>query len=161
MSDSRPSNGIPIPSKSTIGILLALLIMGSLFVPTTMAYISYDSIQTADISVEETRLNESATSMIVEVSFHNPTNVEATVVGGYTEVRVDGLMVSQPASTFMENTTIPAGETKTVTMRVWLEEGRTGLAEQGIQQGTVKVNGELQVSIRNERIKLLYGEEER
>lgn len=141
-----PSVSDALPSRSAVVLVAALAVSVAIFVPTAMAYASFDKVKEAELSVEDVSIDDGET-VVIEMTVENPTWRSLTVTGIEPSVRTNGTLVNDLVLAEFEKRTIPPGETRTITVRTPLLDGnadRTRAADR-IDSATVFARVEVEI----------------
>lgn len=155
MTDYKPV--IPRKPFALGSFLLVLLVVTALFVPAFSAHVSVMD----KVNIDATSTHYSFTDdgdLLVEITVDNPTRSAFTVTNGLLfgkvdEKRVTGLGVE------VVPTTVPSGETRTVTARMTVKEGYRDKVAAAIESGRLQVTGRLKGTIQDARVMIEVGEE--
>ena len=156
MTDHKPV--VPRKPFALGSFLLALLAVTALFVPAFSAHLAVMNKVSIDATATGYALSEDGERVIVDISVRNPTRSAFTAAYGqlYGEVgdeQLTGLGVE------VEETTIPPGETATVTTRISVKDGHREELADAIESGRLQVTGQLEGTIQDARVIIEVGEE--
>lgn len=151
MSDRTPFR----PHKPlTLGsFLVVALVAVVLFVPTFSAHVAVLNTVSIDATPTEYALSEDGETLLVQIAIDNPTGSAFTASYGLLYGKIDGEQVTG-SGVDVEEATIPAGETGTVTVHVSVEEGRSDEVAEAIESGTLHVSGQLRGSIQDKDVQI-------
>lgn len=138
--------------------LLVLLAVTALFVPAFSAHVAVMNKVSIDATATDYALSENGENVVVDIRVRNPTRSAFTAAYGqlYGKVgdeQLTGLGVE------VEKTTIPAGETKTVTVRISVKDGHLEEMADAIDSGRLTVTGQLEGTIQDAQVMIEVGEE--
>lgn len=144
-----------LPRKPvTMGsFLLVALVAVALFVPTFSAHIAVMNSVSIDATPTDYAVSEDGDHVVVQIRIENPTRSEFTASYGDLYGKVDGEQVTGFGME-LEETTIPAGETKTVTARVSIKDGERETVADAIESGRLDVSGLLQGTIKDGEVEI-------
>lgn len=140
-----------LPSAVTVGLGLVFVLAAAMFVPTAVGFVSYDQVQTADVTVEEVRFADDGSTLELTIAFTNPTFSEVEVISAEMYARVDGDIVNHIAGVRADAGSISGGETRRFEVRMPLRAGQTDRVEAAFESGRLLISGELWVEVSNER----------
>ncbi|UPV73583.1 DUF916 domain-containing protein [Halorussus limi] len=138
--------------------LLVALVAAALFVPTFMGHLAVTNAVSIDATATDVALSEDGERLVVRIEVHNPTRAAFTATYGQLYGKVGGTKLTGTGYE-VERTTIPAGETRTVTARVSVPEEHRERAAEAVEAGAVVVTGQLEGSIRDQRVEIEVTEE--
>lgn len=138
--------------------LLVALVAGVLFVPTFSGHLAVMNTVSIDATATDVTLSEDGEQLVVEIAVRNPTRAEFTASYGRLYGKADGTQLTGTGND-VEETTIPAGETRTVAARISVPEKHREQAAEAVDAGTVVVTGQLEGSIRDQRTEIEVTEE--
>lgn len=151
MSKGGPLTADGLPSATTIALILTFVITASMFVPTAVGFVSYDQVQTAEMTVEEIDIVDDGSTLHLTIAFSNPTIATVDVVGAELFAYVDGDIVNHIAGVRADQTTVSPGETQQFDVRVPIRDGQTERVEQALASGNLVLSGDIWVEVSNER----------
>lgn len=143
-----------VPDRTTAVALLTLAVTVALFAPTVVGYVSYEQVSNADVAVDSMAVSEDGSELVTTLSVSNPTGVPITVTEASLYVRANRNLVNNVGGIDVERTTIPAGETGAVPVRIPLLDDERDRAKRGLDTGTTRVSGELNVEVRGQKREL-------
>jgi hypothetical protein len=151
MSDRNPI----WPRKPiTLGtFLLVAAVAMALFVPSLSAHIAVMNTVTIDATPTDYAVTDDGETLVVELQVHNPTRADFTAAYGNLYGKVGDQQVTSLVVD-VDETTIPSGETRTVTARVGIEEEHRETAIDAVESGQLAVTGQLKGTIENERVQI-------
>lgn len=132
----------------TLGsFLLVALVATALFVPTFSGHTAVMNKVSIDATATDVALSEDEKHVVVEIRVENPTRSAftaqfGTLYGKVGDEHLTGLGVE------VEETEIPAGETRTVTARVEIKDGYREETADAIESGELTVTGQLRGTIQ-------------
>lgn len=138
----------------TLGsFLLVALVATALFVPTFSGHTAVMNKVSIDATTDSVALSEDGKHVVVEIRVENPTRSAFTarfgnLYGKEGETLLTGLGME------VEKTTIPAGETRTVTARIEIKEGYREEIADAIESGKLDVSGQLRGTIQDVEIQI-------
>ncbi|WP_276300715.1 hypothetical protein [Halorussus lipolyticus] len=144
-----------VPRKPiTMGsFLVVALVAAALFVPTFSAHVAVMNAVTIDATPTDYALSDDGDHVVVEIRVHNPTRSAFTPRSTDLYGDVDGEQVTGFGDD-IEEVTIPAGETKTVTGRVSIKDEKREAAADAIEAGTLRVSGIIRGSITDKQVEI-------
>jgi hypothetical protein len=146
----------PIWSRKPITLgtfVLVAAVTVALFVPVLSAHIAVLNTVSIDATPTDYAVTDDGESLVVELQVHNPTRADFTAAHGSLYGKVGDQQVTS-LITDVEKTTIPSGETGTVTARIGIEEEHRETAIDAVESGRLVVTGQLKGKIQNERIEI-------
>lgn len=156
MTDYRPI--VPRKPLALGSFFLALLAVTALFVPAFSAQLAVMNRVSIDAAATDYALSEDGEQVVVDIRVRNPTRSAFTAGHGqlYGQVgdeQLTGLGVE------VEKTTIPPGETATVTARISVADGHREEMADAIESGQLEVTGQLEGTIQDEHVRIEVEEE--
>lgn len=144
-----------VPRKPvTMGsFLLVALVAVALFVPTLSAHIATMNAVSIEATPTDYALSEDGDHVVVEIRIHNPTRSAFTPRSSDLYGDVDGEQLTGFGDD-IEETTIPAGETGTVTGRISIKDGKREAMADAIESGNLDVSGLIDGTIQNKRVEI-------
>lgn len=147
-------NSIRPRKPITLGtFLLVAGVTVALFVPTLSAHIAVMNTVSIDATPTDYSVTDDGETLVVELQVENPTRADFTASYGTLYGQVGGQQVTSLV-TEVEETTVPSGETRTVTVRVGIEEDHRKLAADAVESDRLAVTGQLRGTIENERVEI-------
>jgi hypothetical protein len=138
----------------TLGTFLVVAIVASvLFVPTLSAHIAVLNTVSIDATPTDYAVTDDGETLVVELRVHNPTRADFTAAYGTLYGKVGDQQVTTLV-TDVEETTVPAGETRTVTASVDFTDEHRETAAEAAESGQLAVTGQLRGTIQNERVEI-------
>lgn len=133
----------------TLGsFLLVTLAATALFVPAFAGHTAVMNKVSIDATTTDVALSEDGTHVVVDIRVENPTGSAFTAkYGDLYGKQGDTLLTSLDVE--VEETTIPAGETRTVTARVGIKDGYREEAADAVESGELGVTGQLRGTIQD------------
>lgn len=133
--------------------LLVALVAAALFVPTLSAHIAVMNTVSIDATPTDYAVSDDGDYVVVQIQIQNPTRSEFTARYGDLYGKVEGERVTGFGME-VEETTVPSGETRTVTARISIEEGRRDEVADAVESGQLHVSGLLQGMIKDEDVEI-------
>lgn len=159
MSGSRPDGSTPRHAhRLLVGSFLALLIVTSgAFAVTTTGYFATEKAGADTIivgTVTDYRVDESGDrpTIVVDVEVENPTMQPVKLDSANLDATVNGTTVARGATGLDE--TVPAGESKTITLELIPREGYRSTAVAAAESGSLSVGGLLWARIQRFRFEI-------
>lgn len=132
--------------------LLVFVLAVALFVPTLSGHLATMNTVSFDATPSDYAVSDDGT-LVVDVQVHNPTRADFTASYGNLYGTVGDEQVTSLV-TDVEETTVPAGETRTVVARIELEDEHRSTARDAVETGRLAVTGQLEGTIRDERVEI-------
>ncbi|MFC7080637.1 hypothetical protein [Halorussus caseinilyticus] len=156
MTDRTPFS----PRKPvTLGsFLVVALVASALFVPTFSAHLAVMNKVSIDATATDVAVSDDGDHLVVQIAVRNPTRSAFTATHGRLYARADGEQVSGFGND-LEEATVPAGETRTVTARLSIDEDHREQAIDAARAGEVVVTGQLQGTIQDAEVEVGVEEE--
>lgn len=151
MSEGGPPTANGLPLAATIALILTFVLTASMFVPTAVGFVSYDQVQTAEMTVERIDVADDGEMLLLSIAFANPTIETVDVVGAELYARVDGDIVNHIAGVRADQATVPTGETRRFHVRVPIRDGQVDRVQQALDSGNLVFSGNIWVEVSNER----------
>lgn len=140
----------PLTLGSFLLVALAAMV---LFVPTFSAHLAVMNAVSIDATVSEVAVSEDGEDLLLSIRVHNPTRSAFTASYGLISGSVDGERVTE-LGIEVEETTIPSGETKSVPVRVGIEDGYGEEIADAVESGRLDVTGNLEGSIQDAQVEV-------
>jgi hypothetical protein len=155
MTDYRPV--IPRKPLALGSFLVALLAVTALFVPAFSAHVSVMNKVNIDATSTHYSLEDDG-DLRIEITVDNPTRSAFTAKHGLLFGKVDGERVTGLGVDVVP-TTVPSGETKTVTARMTVKEEYRDEVAAAIETGRFQVTGRLKGTMQDAQVMIEVGEE--
>lgn len=143
----------PRKPVTTGSFLLVALVAVVLFVPTFSAHVAVMNTVSIDATPTDYAVSDDGDWVVVEIHVENPTRSGFTASYADLYGKVDGERVTGFGSEVGE-TTVPSGETGTVTARVSIADGEREAVASAVESGRLRVSGLLEGTIRNEQVEI-------
>lgn len=142
----------------TTGSFLVVLVAGAaLFAPTMSAHIAVMNAVNIDATPTDYALSDDGDAVVVEIRVHNPTRSAFTASYGELYGKFDGTTVTT-LSVEVEDTTVPAGGTETVTARIAIADGYREEAAEAVESDRLRVTGLLEGRIQDVEVEVEVAE---
>lgn len=138
---------------TTGSFLVVALVAAALFVPTFSAHVAVMNTVSIDATPTDYAVSDDGDHVVVQIRVDNPTRSAFTARYADLYGKIDGERVTGFGME-VEETTIRAGETGTVTARVSIEEGQRQRVADAVESGELGVSGLLQGTIRDEQVEI-------
>jgi hypothetical protein len=151
MPDSTPFR----PRKPFVlgSFLLVALVAVGLFVPTFAGHTAVMNKVSIDATTTDYHVADDGETLVVQVRVRNPTGSAFTARYASLYGNVDGKQLTSLGVEIRE-TTVPAGETKTVTAHVGIKDGYSEEVADAVESGTLRVTGQLRGSIQDAEVQI-------
>lgn len=111
------------------------------FVPTMNGHIASLNAGSIEATATDVALTDDGSVVRVEVSVTNPTRRPVVLRAAEFQAYAGDTRVAHTSVGAFDRTTVPAGETKTVTVRLAVEEGDRAAVRTAVENGTIRVSG--------------------
>jgi hypothetical protein len=155
MADYRPL--IPRKPLVLVSLLVAFLAVTALFVPAFSAHVSTMNKVSIDATSTDYSLADDG-DLRVEITVDNPTRTAFTAKNGLLYGKVDGERVTG-LGIEVASTTVPSGETETVTAHMTVKEEYHDEVAAAIESGRFRVTGRLKGTMQDAQVMIEVGEE--
>lgn len=144
----RPEKPLTVAS-----FLLVAVVAVALFVPTLSAHLSVMNKVSIEATPIEYETTDDGETLVATIRVDNPTQSGYTVSYGRLYGNVDGETLTKIGAE-VDESTVPSGETETITARLTVKEGKSDSVEQAIEAGTLTVTGQLQGTIEDHEVEI-------
>ncbi|UPV99631.1 DUF916 domain-containing protein [Halorussus gelatinilyticus] len=138
--------------------LVVALVTAALFVPTFSGHLAVMNTVSIDATATDVAMSEDGDQLVVQIRIHNPTRAAFTASYGQLFGKVEGTQLTGTGNE-VEETTVPAGETRTLTARISVPEEHRDRAARAAKAGNIVVTGQLDGRIRDQRVEVEVTEE--
>lgn len=151
----------PLWSRNLVTLgsfFLVAAVTVALFVPTFSAHVAVLNTVSIDATPTSYAVAEDGEHLLVEIEVHNPTRSAFTAEYGNLYGKIGDEQVTTLGLDVTE-TKIPPGETRTVPVRIGIEDGHRDEVTDAIESGRLAVTGQLQGTIQSEDVEVEVTEE--
>lgn len=144
----RPRKPVALGSFLVVAVAAA-----ALFAPTFSAHVAVMNAASVESTPTDCAVAADGDRLAVELRVRNPTRSALTVSYGDLSATVGGTQVTE-GPVELDEATIPAGEARTVTARVGIEDSHRRRVAAAVASGRLSVTGRLRGAIRDAEVEI-------
>ena len=134
--------------------LLVALVTVWLFVPTVLGHAAVLNADNVGVTPTDARVTDDGRTLAVEFRIRNPTRRAVTVSTGLVHAYDGDARVSDGTTTPFRATVVPAGEARTVTLGIGIEDGYGERVRRGVDERGLRYSGKLRGTIADRSVSI-------